>query len=265
MNNDIETAGLSANEDAAESLASAVGEDNGGVIDQVGDLLESAENDGFSSLSKSGGLDGIESKEAVYDSINGVWTITLFRERGNPDGVFYAQYERVYNVQFLNAAGNPQKRYITNGDTAYTVNFDIISGTGYHRTRRLTHELKDLGGSLVATNANLPNVTINGTYARAATDTVTTRNAERTLDYQLDIVLTDVVGPRGKRRDLSKKVSGEINGIYEAVATFTRGDAYVEKNISRTIHIVFGDGNADIRVNGQRYSGDVSTGELITQ
>ena len=260
--NNTETAGLSATEDAAESVASAVGEDNGGVVDQVGDLLESAQTEGFSALSKSSGT---ESKEAVYDSINGIWTITLFRERGNPAGPYYAKFERIYNVQLLNQDGNPQKHYITNGDTAYTITFDIVSGTGYHKTRRLTHELKDLAGSLVATNTNTRLVTVNGTYSRAATDTVTTKNAERTLDYKLDLVLTDVTGPRGSRRDLSKKISGEITGNYSAFVTFTRGDAYLEKEIERSIHIVFGgDGNANIAVNGEKFSGDVASGELVS-
>ncbi len=246
--------------DAAESVASAVGEDDGGVTDQVGDLMNMASTDGFSSLAKSSEFENVE---AEYDSINGIWTITIVRERGNPNGIPYAFISRVYTVQFLNAAGQPQKRWITDSDTARTINFDIVSGSGRHKTHRLSQQLKNLEGSFVASNANLPNLTVNGTYTRSAADTITTRNAVRTNDHTLELQIIDLVGPRGSRRDLSRKISGTITGTYTATVTFTKGDLYRETNIERNINIVIGGGRAAIDVSGETFTGDVQTGEII--
>ncbi len=257
---DLSSGQITPSSDAAESVASAIGEDTGGMVDQVGDVLTAASTTGFQGLAKT---DGSETVEAEYDSTTGVWTVSILRERGSPNGLHYAYIARTYTFQFLNAAGNPQKYWITDGDTAHTINFEIVSGEGRHKTPRLSHELKDLSGSFVATNTHTELVTINGTYMRAATDTVRTHNAERTLDYTLELQIINLTGPRAHRRDLSKKVSGQITGTYTAFVTFTRGDFYQERNIERTINIIIGGGEATVDVNGERYKADVATGEIM--
>lgn len=257
---DISSGEITPSSDAAESVASAVGENTGGMVDQVGDVLNAASTTGFQGLAKT---DGSESVEAEYDPVTGIWTVVIERERGNPNGQYYAYIERTYTFQFLNAEGNPQKFWITNGDTAHTILFEIVSGDGHHKTPRLSHELKALSGSFVATNTHTDQVTINGTYMRAATDTVTTRNAERTLDYTLELQIIDLTGPRGSRHDLSKKVSGQITGTYTAFVTFTRGDHYREQTIERNINIILGGGEATVDVNGEKFKADVATGEVI--
>lgn len=249
---------MSVNEDAAESLASAVGEENGGVVDQIGDALAAASSEGFSALGKGSS----EQVVAEYDSINGVWTVTINRERGNPAGVPYAMVYRVYKYQFLNANQQPQRNWITNGDTARTVTCEIVEGAGEHRTRRLSQELTGLSGSFIATDAHTLNPIINGTYFRSATDTLTTHRAVRTLTHSIDMDIINLVGPRGSRRDLSQKVSGTITGTYQAEITFTSGDAYRERNVTREFTIVIGGGDADISMAGETYSADVTTGEL---
>ena len=142
---------LSANQDAAESIASGVAEETGGVMDQAADLAEFAQEDGFQK-----GLDKFSSKSSVssidtsYDASTGVWTITLNRERGNPNsGAFYASIYRLYNLQFLDGNGVPQKWYNTEGSIAETINFDIVEGSGRHTTFRLSQRLKLLNASLV--------------------------------------------------------------------------------------------------------------------
>ena len=250
---------ITASQDVAESVAGDIGEDTGGAMDQVGDLLVVAGGGNFNSLGKKSAN---ESASSGYDSVNGVWTITVSRERGILTGLFYASISRKYTAQFLNANGQPQKFFITDGDTAHTVNFAIVEGSGNHKTLRLFQELTELSASFVATGTNTGTVTINGTYHRAAMDEITTLRAERTLDHALDLSFIDVTGPRGSRSDLSRKVSGRITGTYTATATFTRGDAYSEQNIQRDINIVLGDGQAQIAVNGQGYTSDVETGEL---
>ena len=247
---------LTVNEDAAQSVASAVSEDNGGVTDQMNDLMDVAQSGGFDVMSKTGTV------HAEYDSVNGLWNVTVIRERGLPTGTHYRYFERNYQVQFLNSSGEPQKRWLWEGDTATTINFDIISGEGIAITPHLSHRLKELNGSFVATDVNKEIITVNGTYHRSAEDTMLTRNAERTHDHTLDVTLTDIKGPRGLRRDRSKIVSGMVTGTYYAFITWIRGDAYREREVTKDISVTFGDGEARINVDGETYRSDVATGEL---
>lgn len=257
---DLDVPTLSADADAAESLASTVGEDNGGLTDQAGDLMSLATNDGFNQLGKT---DDSESITREYDEDAGLWTVTLSRERGNPDDGRYALVERIYTVQFLNEDGQPQQFWNTDGDTARTIKFDIVEGVGRHITRRLSQQLTGLSGSFIATNTHTDLVTINGNYFRSAVDTVTTQNAVRTLDHSIDLTVTDLVGPRGSRRDLSQKISGTISGTYAAFATFTSGNGgYREREINRTFTINIGNGEAQIQVGGENYRSDIQSGEL---
>ena len=251
---------VSATSDAAEVTASAVGEENGGMVDQLGDALEGASTDNFQGLAKT--TDG-ETMDAVYDPVAGMWTITINRERGDINGNYYAAIARVYHYQFLNQAGDPQQYWITNGDTARTIKFDIVSGSGRHITPRLSQQLNQLEGNFVVTQAHLRNLVINGTYARAAVDTVTTHRAVRTLDHSISLQITDLTGPRGKRFDLSRKISGTISGHVSAYATFQSGSGYGERNIERDFTIVIGDGKANINIGGETFEGEVQTGEIV--
>lgn len=251
---------LSATEDAAESIASSVGQENGGLTDQVGDLMEIVSSGG---MDKSSGTGGFNQVSRIYDPATGTWTLTLERERGIIGGPYYAMIYRVYTYQFLNSAGDPQQFYVTNGDTARTVNLNIVEGSGRHITPRISQELTHLSASFVATNAHLRNITVNGTYERAAVDTVTTRNAVRTLDHSISLTVTDLVGPRGTRRNLHRALSGTISGLYTAFVTFTRGDAYSERNIERSFTLTFGDSDGDLEVDSRHYRVNIETGELI--
>lgn len=258
---------INATEDAAESIASAIGSDNGGVADQLSDLIELASVKGIQEqssdwLGKYGSATEIVKIDTTYDPATGTWTLKLQRERGNPNGVPYAQISRTYTYQYLNKNGQPQKYYIVGGDTAYTIKFNIIEGTGIHRTRRLSQKLTGLSGSFTATGVNTRLVTINGNYERSAVDTITTREAVRTLDHTLKLTLTDVKGPIGRRFEHTRKFTGTISGTYTAFATFQRGASYSEKNIDRSFTIVLGDGESTIHIRGLKYVGDLILGEL---
>ncbi len=257
-----------ATEDAAESIASAVGSDNGGAMDQLADVVELASITGIQgqeagALGKAGEAADIDT---TYDPGTGMWTVIISRERGNPDGLYYAAFSRTYTYQFLNKDGQPQKYWrVRNGaqiDTAYTIKFNIVEGTGTHHTPRLSQQLTDLSGAFTATGTNTPLLTINGTYSRSAVDTITTRNAVRTLDHTLSLNFIDIKIPRGSRVNFSNQITGTITGNYTATATFTRGNLYTEKNINRDFTITLGDGNARIKIRGFNYVGDLLRGEL---
>lgn len=258
---------LNATEDAAESIASAVGADNGGATDQLSDVIELAGTSGLQKpsevlLGKYSEPNAIASIDTSYDPVTGTWTLRLERERGNPNGIPYAEISRTYTYQFLNKNGQPQKYWKTGADTAYTIKFNIVEGTGTHRTRRLSQELTGLSGNFTATGVNTRLVTINGTYSRSAVDTITTRNAMRTLDHTLNLTFTNVQGPRGSRLDLSRKISGTVSGTYTAKVTFQRGESYGETTINRSFTINLGGGNANLNVSGKSFEADLTSGEL---
>lgn len=258
---------LNATEDAAESIASAVGADNGGATDQLSDVIELAGTSGLQKpsevlLGKYSEPNAIASIDTSYDPVTGTWTLKLERERGNPNGIPYAEISRTYTYQFLNKNGQPQKYWKTGADTAYTIKFNIVEGTGTHRTRRLSQELTGLSGNFTATGVNTRLVTINGTYSRSAVDTITTRNAMRTLDHTLNLTFTNVQGPRGSRLDLSRKISGTVSGTYTAKVTFQRGESYGESTINRSFTINLGGGNANLNVSGKSFEADLTSGEL---
>ncbi|NUM77219.1 hypothetical protein HUU40_22905 [candidate division KSB1 bacterium] len=258
---------LNATEDAAESIASAVGADNGGATDQLSDVIELAGASGLQKpaevlLGKYSEPNTIASIDTSYDPVTGTWTLRLERERGNPNGIPYAEISRTYTYQFLNKNGQPQKYWKVGADTAYTIKFNIVEGTGTHRTRRLSQQLTGLSGSFTATGVNTRLVTINGTYFRSAVDTVTTRNAVRTLDHALNLTFTNVQGPRGSRLELSRKISGTVSGTYTAKVTFQRGESYGETTINRSFTINLGGGNANLNISGKNFEADLTSGEL---
>ncbi|KAA0226114.1 hypothetical protein EDS67_20665 [candidate division KSB1 bacterium] len=258
---------LNATEDAAESIASAVGADNGGATDQLSDVIELAGASGLQKpaevlLGKYSEPNTIASIDTSYDPATGTWTLRLERERGNPNGIPYAEISRTYTYQFLNKNGQPQKYWKVGADTAYTIKFNIVEGTGTHRTRRLSQQLTGLSGSFTATGVNTRLVTINGTYFRSAVDTVTTRNAVRTLDHALNLTFTNVQGPRGSRLELSRKISGTVSGTYTAKVTFQRGESYGETTINRSFTINLGGGNATLNISGKNFEADLTSGEL---
>ena len=250
---------ISSSSDAAESVAAAIGEQSGGVVDQVGDVMDLTQS---MRLGKAVGDGFIDHREATYDETTGTWTLILQRERGVPGQIPYGSWDRVFTYQFFNAAGEPQKRFITNSDTARTINFNIVDGDGYFQNFRLTHDLTEIQGAFVATNTHMENVTVNGTYKRAAIDTITTERFTRTSDHVLDIEVIDLVGPKGSRRDLAQKLSGTITGTFHADITFDGERGYAEKTVDKDIYIVINSGEAEIDVDGKTYMSSVETGQV---
>ncbi len=255
------TAGVTAESDAAATIAADLGADDGGLIDQVNDAVTFAQ--GFDPSAKSGGCEGL--RDAVYDEETGTWTITVERERGDPDGVPYAAFTRVFMVRFLDAEGLPQMRYLEDGTAAVTIEFGILSGTGVRRTQRMEHNLLSLESAFVVTDADQDLVTINGTFARSAGTVLTNPALVRTHDSTLQLELMDVVAPRDAGRDLSLAVSGTVTGVYDALITFTKGDDYREREIHREFTVVLGDGEGAMTMGQTRnqYRLRLKTGELV--
>lgn len=246
--------------DAAAAVASDLGADDGGLVDQVNDAVSFA-----------GGVDLVAKAEceglgqADYDSTTGTWTITVSRERGEVGSVPYASFTRVFTVRYLDADGVPQMHYLQDGVAASTIEFAILSGTGTHITRRLEQNLLSLEAAFTVTDADQDTVTINGTYARSAGTVLTNPVFVRTHDSTLQLALIDVMAPRTFDRDLSLAISGTVTGVYDATITVTRGDDYTERSIHRefTVDLADGEGTMTMAQSHNRYRARLRTGELI--
>ncbi len=255
---DFSGSGVQASDDVAESVAGAVGEESGGVMDQVGDVFELTQS---FRLGKTDGDGFLDHREATYDETTGIWTVIVQRERGVAGDIPYGYWDRIFTCQFTNADGDVQKNFITDGDTARTINYTIVEGDGYHKNFRVAHDLKEVQGTFVATNVNEELITVNGVYTRAAVDTITTDKFTRISDHVVNLTVTDLVGPKGSRRNLAQKVSGTITGTFHADIVFDGERGYAEKIVDKEVNIVIGDGEAEIAVDGFRYRSNVQTGQ----
>ncbi len=253
-------------EDAATAVAGAVSEDGGGAADQLNDV---------SGLSTSGGLSaevslfdaalGVNSPASVDTTYVPADTATIFtinRARSSLAGTYVSLVSCSYFVKFINVNGVAQRRYIVGSDTARSMIFRILYGRGYHRTPFRVHRLDSLSGNWVVTNLNTPVVTVNGTYYRSGTDTLRTRNAERTHDNALTATFTNVTRPRRGLGGTTDAISGTISGNYTATVTFTNGDLYKERSINKNFTIELSGADANINIDGRRFRSSWQRGEM---
>jgi hypothetical protein len=167
--------------------------------------------------------------------------------------------------QFLDKNGQFQKKYIDNGDTAYTVNHKIVGGTGVFNNLWLAHQLKALSCAWTGTGTNTSTVMINTSspYTRSAIDTIFGANGGvRTLDHTITVNFINVTGPRGTGLDWWLKTSGTLTCHYHADVTFQKGSTYTEKTIDRDFTVTLGGPKLIIVVGGQTFQADPNTGGI---
>ncbi len=254
-----------ASQDVSESISGSVGQETGGATYEMSVISMAATPEGVSSLSKSLAKtsDGETpaSTISIYDSINGIWNITVSREWSHWTGLRYAKVNRQYTLQYLNKLGIPQKNWIVGSDTAYSIKFKIISGTGEHVTIRLSQKLINLSADFTATGTNTNLITVNGSYNRAATDTIKTRNSLRTSVHSINFTFTNVTFKRGED-DCSNSISGQVNGAFNSHVTFINGNLYTERDINTTFNIDLSNSQAIIYVSGYNYKCNIAYGEM---
>ncbi|NNF58373.1 MAG: hypothetical protein HKN04_09030 [Rhodothermaceae bacterium] len=249
----FDDANIDANEDAAVAIANAVALESGGALDAAADAVEVAAAD----AAKSGA--GCE-YERSYDEGTQTWTGFVSCEFGSPERLFYSLFSRTRTYQFLDESGSPQQY----PENAQALNFAIVDGEGIRQRPGFSHELLDLGADLVVEGLGEELKTVNGTYDRSATDTLYTRNVERTLTYDLALTFIDVQGA-GRVRDGNRPVSGTIEGVYEALHTFSAPDGTREQTVTREFTITFGGGDdrdITIDIGGDTFLADLMTGEV---
>jgi hypothetical protein len=265
-------------DDAAQSVADAVGMDEGGALDQVGDILEIATDQGLAPdpliLKGRFAGRGVTSVDKNYDSLSGWWTVNLMRTRGENGALPYAEIYRSYQFQYINKDGSFQKTWkVANAsggfDTAYAIHHKILSGGGINKNLRGSRNLLSLSGEWMVTGVNTNTVTINtyngGSYVKTGADTLKTRDAVRTLTHTITLNFSNVTGPRGDKLNLADKTSGTITGVYHAVITFQKGELYKDKTIDKDINITLGGGKgrAFFDIGGRRFWADIFSGEIL--
>ncbi|HYE94651.1 MAG TPA: hypothetical protein VD962_00450 [Rubricoccaceae bacterium] len=240
-------------EAAAVVVANAIAVDGGGALNDAAGIASFGDGDALG-----GGEPGC-TVERSFDPATMTWTRTIDCERGDPDGAFYAAFSRTHELQFFND-GVPQQP----AEGADSLHLVIVDGTGVRWNPVLYHELQDIGGDFAIGDLDEELVTVNGTYNRSALDSVRTRRAIRTVDYDLALTFDDVRGPRRVRHNWHRAVSGTLSGTYDATVTIQRAGSTQTREVHRTFTIVFGGesdpGVATLRMGGQTYRVDLETG-----
>jgi hypothetical protein len=267
---------INSNQDVAQSIADAVGEDNGGVTDQMGDIADATGSAGISSNVGSASLEAalMKSVSAAGDSVTKTfnasdtsWTVFVSRNRV---GLFGRQagFTRTYYIKFIDYNRVALPRYITTtslADTASTIIFKVLNGSGYAVTRFVSTHLLSISSDYSVTGTNTSVITVNGSFTRTGIDTIKTATGERVLNYTLTADLQEVTGPRTPRYASLARVprasSGTISGTYTATVSVLRGDAYSERSFTKTFIVTFGAGNGSIDVGGSKFTCDLQVGE----
>jgi len=246
------------NLEVAVAIANGVAVEPGGALEAVAGAIDDGES------SQGRGC----TAERSYDETTQTWTAVVECERGFPDSRFWARFGRTRTFRFLDAAGVPQQ----SPEGAASLEFAIVDGHGEVHTPWLHHVLLDIGADINVDDLQEELVTVNGTYDRAATDTLFVRRfgqaaVRRTLIYDLDLEFLDVRGPRHRPGDWGRPVSGTIEGHVVGAATFTRRDGTtVTREFDRSFTIVFDNPAAEtatIRVGSEQFEADLLTGAVV--
>jgi hypothetical protein len=265
-----ETADSIVYEDAAESISAAMGDESGGATESFADVMIAGGGGSMGTAAPMmDGADLVSAGTPVYDSITGWWSVSVNRSRDN--NLVQRSITREYRYQFSKNS-IIQKQYITGNDTATTLKFRIVSGTGFFVGPRVSHALTQLKGAWTSSNINKDTVTItlDSTYVRSGTDTITTRNMKRTHTSTTTITAVNVKAPRYRpllsaswRNNFANAISGTISGHYTAAITFQRGDLYRERTIDRDFTITVGGGTGTLSINGNKgnFSIDIQNGQ----
>ncbi len=250
-------------DDAATAVASALALDAGGLLEDVAAGASLAAPAEAGARHPGPDRPGCRA-DRTYDEAEGLWTAVFDCERGDPDGRFYASFDRTATYRFLDATGQPQPERAGAASAEYAV----LSAENLFRSPRGVHALQSLTSDFTVTDLDADLVTVNGTVQRAATDTLRGPRGERTLAYELDATLDDVRGPRVAPRRWRQAVDGTISGTLRAMLTRTpTGGPTSAVEIDEAFTIVFpvtpsGDRVARIALGGREYRADVETGEV---
>jgi hypothetical protein len=248
-------------DDIATILAAGIAADNGGAADQLVDIGSLATGEGLRATHLVTG-EGGGTEQLIYNASSGTWHWAFTRQYSGANGLYTAHVARTYEWRFLKKGGQPQVAYIHNGDTAYTIELSILSGSGRHEIPMLSHTLNSLSGYLIATGTNTDVMTIDGWWSRAAVDTVRTRAAVRAIENTCSLAVEGMQCPRAGADVIWRTLAGTVTGLLSATIEFTEGDAYAQDSVSREIAIDIDSGMAAITVGDSTWSCEIRHGVI---
>lgn len=250
-------------EATAEMIAVSIAESNGGTAD---DLIAGGSD--FDSNLKSGkAVSRSFNRECKYSDADQLWNcdVRALRETNRTSATF----ERVVQVQFRDADGQPQRNYNVDGQTAASMTYTILSGNGSFTSPRTSNSHTIPAGdrspsSWTFDDLGTGTLTINGSGSRATTGEMSGRRGERVRNAVITTQAQDVVLQRGEGIQ-----SGTLTGTYEADVTLTGDNGNeVTRTVSVEYEAVFSGGDVTVtftgggeRFNGQSFVFNSGTGE----
>ena len=244
--------------DVATTVALSMSEEDGGVADQLEDVVTLTNE---ATLSKqSGSHPTIQSSDPEYDDVTGTWTVDITREGTSPNGERSISYQRSYEYQFLNADGQPQQFFNTDSTLARTIIFRIISGSGQYSSPQVESGLNSLTADWTVSNADEDVFTVTGSYQRSASSTIERALITRTMDYNMVINQFELNVPRG---GALRDFTGTLSADYEAMRNTNVENSERDVEVSVSVDITIDDNQVIIDIDRDRFVSTLDTGELI--
>lgn len=244
--------------DVATTVALSVSAEDGGVADQLEDVV-TLTNDAILSKQE-GSHPTIQSSDPEYDTITGTWTVDISRERTSPNGERSVSYQRSYEYQFLNADGQPQQFFNTDSTLATTMIFRIISGSGQYSSPEVESGLNSLTADWTVSNADEDVFTVSGSYQRSGSSTIERALVTRTMDYAMVINQLEMNVPRG---GVLRDFTGTLSADYEAMRNTNVENSERDVQVSVSVDITIDDNQVIIDIDRDRFVSTLDTGELI--
>ena len=245
--------------DVATTVALSVSEEDGGVADQLEDVV--AITSELSLSKQSGTHSSILGSTPEYDEVTGTWTVDISRERTSPNGERSISFQRSYEYQFLDANGQPQEFFVTDSTAAKTVIFRILEGSGEYSSPQVVSSLNTLSADWTVSNADEDVFSISGTYQRSASSIIERTLITRTLEHELVINQLELNIPRG---GALRDFTGTLSGSYEAVRNTSVENSERNVEVSVSVDIIIDENQVIIDIDRDRFISTLDTGELIS-
>ncbi len=249
-------------EDAVDVIAASIGENNGGALEQIGQIFTYLIED----EKKTRQIEMMDTTRQIqYDSTNSQWIIRIDRTANSSNDDCYAHIERTQTVQYLNQNNQAQKFRIncveSVCDTAAKIRYKILNGQGTLRNRRISTQLTNIIADWTITGCVTDTITINGSYSRQGIDTIRNAQSHKIVDYMLYMTLVDIKSPHERQTQVSDKISGVISGIAQIHVSFQRGETYRDSSFTQEFTIDLSNGQGNLTVIGRRFPLLLRSGE----
>ena len=244
--------------DVAMTVALAVSEEDGGVADQLEDVVTLANE---MALSKQPGAHAtVMGSTPVYNEATGTWNVDISRERTTSNGLRSMSYQRSYEYQFRDADGQPQQFFTVDSTNAKTIIFRILSGSGEYSSPEVVSTLNVLTADWTVDNADEDIFTVSGTYQRNASSIIERTLVTRTMEHSVTLNRLEINVPRG---GALRSFTGTLSGDYEAMRYTSVENEERNVEVSVSVDITIDENQVIIDIDRDRFISTLDTGDLI--